>query len=65
MEQRVSLVTLGVADVGRAQRFYEAPTAIPGRSPTTRGGHWTPTGAPVCTDGDGSTAHEPETPISV
>ena len=24
MEQRVSLVTLGVADVGRARRFYEA-----------------------------------------
>ena len=24
MEQRVSLITLGVADVGRARRFYEA-----------------------------------------
>ena len=24
MEQRVSLITLGVADLGRARRFYEA-----------------------------------------
>ncbi len=35
MEQRVSLVTLGVADVARARRFYEA-LATTGRSALLR-----------------------------
>ena len=33
MEQRISLVTLGVADLGRARRFYEALGWVSGAQP--------------------------------
>lgn len=64
MEQRLSVITLGVADVGRAQRFYEAlgrhlDDGIDecGGRPRVRGGY-----AGVLTDPDGhpwESGHDP------
>jgi putative acetyltransferase len=39
MEQRINVITLGVADVPRATAFYEAlGFSVVGRSPTDGGG---------------------------
>ena len=42
MEQRISLVTLGVADLARARAFYQGSAGARPGSPTTRSASFRP-----------------------